>query len=144
MPEPNPHTNKKILVVEDDKATREIITGALQAEGLIVTSAWKKEEVLALIRFSPFDLVLTDVIMPEIDGSEVIRALKKYHPLTPVLAISGGGAQVTNELSLKLAESVGAFVVLSKPFHFAELLTAVWKALGDGKPSETPERPPEA
>ena len=131
-------------MVEDDKATREIITGALQAEGFIVTAAWKKNEVLALVRFFPFDLVLTDVIMPEIDGTEVIRAVKRYHPLTPVLAISGGGAHVTDDLSLKLAESLRAFVVLSKPFHFAELLTAVWKALGDWKPPETPERPPVA
>lgn len=131
MSEPS-NTSKSILVVEDDAPTRALITSALQRAGYSVTGASGKTEVLALVRFHPFDLVLTDVIMPEIDGTEVILALKKYRREIPVIAMSGGGSMMTSEFSLNLAKAVGAGVVLNKPFRLEELLVAVEKALGSG------------
>ena len=103
MSEPRP-SSKSILVVEDDAPTRALITSALQHAGYNVTGASGKTEVLALVRFHPFDLVLTDVIMPEMDGTEVILALKKSRRSTPVIAMSGGGSMMSSELSLNLAK----------------------------------------
>jgi CheY-like chemotaxis protein len=131
MSEPS-HSGKTILVVEDDAPTRALITTALQQAGYNVTGAYGKTEVLALVRFHPFDLVLTDVIMPEIDGTEVILAVKKYRRDTPVIAMSGGGSVMTTEFSLNLAKAVGAGIVLNKPFRLEELLATVDKALGSG------------
>jgi CheY-like chemotaxis protein len=88
--------------------------------------------VLALVRFHPFDLVLTDVIMPEIDGTEVILAVKKYRRDTPVIAMSGGDSVMTSEFSLNLAKAVGAGILLNKPFRLEELLATVDKALSGG------------
>lgn len=132
MQEPS-QWGKSILVVEDDASTRTLITSALQQAGYNVTAASGKTEVLALVRFHPFDLVLTDVIMPEIDGTEVILALKKYRRAIPVIAMSGGGSVMTSEFSLNLAKAVGAGVVLNKPFRMEELLASVEKALGNAQ-----------
>ena len=132
MPEPNPHANRSILLIEDDPPTRAVLTTSLQNAGYNVTCAWIKAEVLALVRCHPFDLVLTDVIMPEIDGTEVISAVARYQPSLPVVAMSGGGFYMTSELSLKLAKSVGAVVMLAKPFQLDELLRAVENALAGG------------
>ena len=131
MSEPSP-SGKSILVVEGDVPTRALITLALQQAGHHVTAASGKTEVLALVRFHPFDLVLTDVTMPEIDGAEVILTLKKYRREIPVIAISRGGSKTSSELSLNLAKAVGTAVVLDKPFQLEELLATVEKALGAG------------
>lgn len=129
MLEPNPRANKSILLIEDDKPTRGVLTTLLQHAGYNVTCAWLRHEVLALVRFHPFDLVVTDGIMPEIDGAEVITAVRRYHPSVPVIAMSGREFYMSGELSLKLAESVGALITLVKPFRLEELLMAVEKAL---------------
>jgi len=134
MPEPNPAAQKSILVVEDDDATRSMIAATLQRAGYNVTCAVGRTEVLALVSFHPFDLVLTDVIMTEIDGTEVISALRRYRSATPVIAISGGGSYMTSEFSLKLAKAVGAGILLMKPFRLEELLRAVENALAGEVP----------
>src|SRR5687768_15580669 len=131
MSEPSP-SGKSILVVKDDAPTRVLITSALQRAGYNVTAASGKTEVLALVRFHPFDLVLTDAIMPEIHGTEVVLALKKYRREIPVIAMSGGSLTTSSELSLDLAKATGAGVVLNKPLQLEELLATVEKALGSG------------
>ena len=137
MPQPNSNSQKSILIVEDDVPTRTVLASALQQVGYNITCASGRTEVLALVSFHPFDLVLTDVIMPEVDGTEVILALRRFRPHTPVIAMSGGGALMSSEFSLKLAKSVGAVGVLIKPFRLEELLAAVEKAL-------SPPRRPDA
>lgn len=70
--------------------------------------------------------------MPEIDGTEVISAVARYRPSTPVVAISGGGSYLTREFSIKIAKSVRSMVMLAKPFQLDELLRAVENALNRG------------
>ena len=137
MPEPKPRANKSILLIEDDTPTRGVLTALLQHAGYNVTCAWLRHEVLALVRFHPFDLVVTDGMMPEIDGAEVITAVRRYHPLLPVIAMSGRGFSRPSALSLKLADSVGALITLIKPFPLEELLMAVEKAI-PGRPVDLP------
>ena len=135
MPDPTPHAHKLILLVEDDVPTRGVLTAALEHSGYNVMSAWKKTDVLALMSAHSFDLVITDMIMPEIDGIEVITALRQFRPSTPILAISGGGAYITGEFMLKMAKSVGALSILVKPFELDDLLVAVEKALSGKTPA---------
>jgi two-component system, chemotaxis family, chemotaxis protein CheY len=125
----DPALPKSILVVEDDEPTRTLVMASLKLAGYNVTSASGRAEVLGLLRQVPFDLVLTDVIMPDFDGTEVVRAVRQYQPSTPVLAMSGGGSFMTSEFSLRLARSVGAGILLLKPFQLEELLRAVENAI---------------
>src|SRR5688572_22691497 len=110
MPESTPHTNKTILLVEDDQPTCSLLTAALTHAGYIVTCAAKRTEVLALVRFHPFDLILTGVVTPEVDGTEVISTVKRYRTTTPVIAMSGDGFGLSGKFSLKLTHAVGAHV----------------------------------
>jgi CheY-like chemotaxis protein len=136
MQEPQTNLNKSILVVEDDEATRKMLLLSLQQAGYAVTCASGRTEVLALVRYHPFDLVLTDVLMPEFDGIEVIKAVKRSRPATPVLALSGGGSSMTSHFTLRLAKAFGTGVLSIKPFYLQELLTAVEKALTEKSAAE--------
>ena len=82
-----------------------------------------------MLRTRKFDLVITDILMPEIDGAEVIAATRVHQPGVAILAMSGGGPHMTADLCLKIAKTLGAVVPLLKPFHLDELLQAVGKAL---------------
>jgi CheY-like chemotaxis protein len=69
--------------------------------------------------------VITDVLMPEMDGLEVIRMLRSVKPGCPVVAISGGGKRTSSLTSLRMAESFGADKVLYKPFRRDELASVL-------------------
>jgi CheY-like chemotaxis protein len=73
------------------------------------------------------DLVITDVLMPDGDGLEVITSLRRVAPLTRVLAVSGGGNHLRATDCLAFAKGLGAHGVLMKPFNRAQLLAAVNK-----------------
>jgi CheY-like chemotaxis protein len=114
----------RILVIDDDKATRELIQRILAKAGHEVSLAGNGREGLErLIEVRPA-IVITDVFMPDKDGVETIIALKKAHPGIKIIAMSGGG-RVGNLDFLQLAERVGADKVLQKPIRMAALLEGV-------------------
>ena len=120
---------RSILVVDDDVPLRKVIETALRGAGHNVIGTAGREEVLALLQSKDFDLVITDVLMPDIEGTEVIKAVKTHQPEAVVLAMSGGGSQISTELCLVIASEMGAGVPLSKPFPMETLLRAVERAL---------------
>jgi DNA-binding NtrC family response regulator len=120
---------RSILVVDDDVPLRKVIETGLRGVGHNVIGTAGRDEVMALLQSKQFDLVITDVLMPDIEGTEVIKAVKTHQPEAIVLAMSGGGAQITTELCLLIASEMGAGVPLSKPFEMETLLTAVDRAL---------------
>ena len=71
-------------------------------------------EGLDMLSKAKFDVVITDIIMPEVEGIEVLRTIKKDSPDTRVIAMSGGG-RVGNTDFLKIAETLGADAILYKP-----------------------------
>ena len=87
--------------------------------------------LLAFFVFIAHIIVITDIIMPEKEGFETIKDLKRERPGLPILAISGGGVIQSDEL-LEMAVSMGASAGLSKPFTGKALLAAVQKALDLG------------
>ena len=125
----NSTSHKTILLAEDDEPTKAIVRTALETKGYVVISATRRAELMTLIETGRYDLVLTDVLMPEVNGIEVIQAVRRFRPNTPILAMSGGSADMTSELTLKAAEFVGAGRVLVKPFEVEQLLAAVAEAL---------------
>ena len=121
----------RILIVDDEELARFTIREILETAGHEVIEARNGNEGLACQKASPFDLVVTDIIMPEKEGFETIKDLKRERPDLPILAISGGGVIQSDEL-LEMAVSMGASAGLSKPFTGKALLAAVQKALDLG------------
>ena len=126
---PTRKTMKRILLVDDDDLSRGAVHKMLERSGYTVHSTATGQEALAHFRREAPDLVITDLIMPEVDGLEVIQELRRNDPGVRILAISGGG-RVDAEEYLSVARKFGASQVLSKPFTGQELKTAVESALG--------------
>jgi DNA-binding response OmpR family regulator len=115
---------KKILVIEDDRVLRETIREILTNENFEVYDAANGQEGLAMHRIFNFDLVITDILMPEMDGLEVIMMLKKTCPATKIIAMSGGG-RVSAKDYLKVASEFGSNDTLLKPFSNIEFVDKV-------------------
>lgn len=110
-----------ILLVDDTKETLEVIALCLQSLGHDVTRAHGGNEAIALMEDDRFDLVMTDVLMPDTDGVQVIMAARRLQPEAQVIAMTGGGDFFGARELLKLAGKVGADAQLAKPFSRAQL-----------------------
>lgn len=123
-----------ILVVDDEPDLCDLISRMLVRAGHKVTCAGDGDEASRVIATQKFDLVLTDVIMPEKDGIEVIGELRRKQPNVRIVAMSGGG-HVALDQYLKIAKGMGAHNVLQKPFSSDELLAALEAAMPKDKPA---------
>lgn len=118
----------KILLIDDMKGVRRTVSAVLKRAGHTVTEADDGGAGLQLLRSERFDLVITDMLMPKVDGMEVLLFLEQQADRPRVLAISGGGSQVSADEAFMLARSK-ADATLAKPFDNSELLAAVDKLL---------------
>ena len=114
-----------ILVVEDSPAVRMAIVEVLESLGHTVTETENGRLAVEQVAGKSFDLVVTDVLMPEVDGIEVIKAVRRAKPNTKILAISGGAPNLPAGYALKLTEMFSADAVLYKPFMNDELRRTV-------------------
>ncbi|MGE4012371.1 MAG: response regulator [Alphaproteobacteria bacterium] len=115
---------KNVLVNDDEPLIRDLLRLALEEHGFNVMEAPDGREGLRTFIDRRPPLVITDIIMPNMDGLEVVVALKKVDPRVRVLAISGGGRVVKRDY-LATALELGADDVLWKPFDEAHLIEAV-------------------
>jgi len=120
----------RILVVDDDEAVRTSVRQALKRFGHMVTEAADGAAALRSLESEAVDLVITDIIMPEMEGIETIRILRRDRPDLPIIAMSGGG-RGRSEDYLGVARTFGAACVLRKPFSPDDLLAAIATALPD-------------
>lgn len=123
----------KILVVDDDEQMREGIVEMLTREGYTVSDVGSGAEALEKIKKEDFDVILTDLIMPGIDGMEVLRQTKKLKPAVRVIMITGFGT-IENAVE---AMKEGASDYVSKPFKINEVQITVKRALEESKFSKT-------
>lgn len=115
-----------ILLIEDDDLLRSTVQQLLELDGHRVTDAANGEQGLNLLGAGGgVDLVITDILMPGIDGTQVITELRRRQPDLPVIAISGGRRVLSPEFNLETARLVGANNVLAKPFGRSELQEAL-------------------
>ena len=114
----------KILVIDDEPQVRAMLRQMLEREGFEVMDAPDGKEGIKLYQENPTDLIITDIIMPEKEGLETIRELKKDYPDVKIIAISGGRRIEPGEYLL-LAERFGAIKTFAKPVQREELLNAV-------------------
>ncbi|MBM3565133.1 MAG: response regulator [Alphaproteobacteria bacterium] len=118
----------RILVIDDEDLVRFTIEQILMSAGHVVATAENGAAGMRRQREIRFDLVITDIMMPEQDGIETIRALKAEFPALPIIAISGGG-RMGNLNYLDMAKGFGVSAAIPKPFTPDEILTRVETAL---------------
>jgi DNA-binding response OmpR family regulator len=117
-----------ILLIDDDDSLREMIRLTLEALGHHVTSAADGKAGLAAQLAAPAELVLTDLVMPGMEGMETIMELRRRNSALKIIAMSGGG-RINSAEYLRVARQLGACVTLAKPFIPQELNAAVIEAL---------------
>lgn len=118
-----------ILIIDDDVDVLEATAEIFRAQGYAVTVAANGRHAEVLIRFRRFDLVLTDVLMPELTGIEVLEGVKRHSPTTEVLLMTG---YATRALATE-ALAKGACGVLEKPVFTDYLLARAREALQRGR-----------
>lgn len=113
-----------ILLVEDDPLVRDSLKAALESKDHQVATAANGLLGLKQYANAKFDLVISDIIMPDMEGIGMIRELRRTSPEAKILAISGGG-RTGNSDFLDIAHRFGAMAVLQKPIRLAELFSVV-------------------
>ena len=119
----------RVLLVDDDTLVRDSLTFALEDAGHEVVPAGNGDEGLAALERETFDVVILDILMPEREGIETIREIRKRWKTLPVLAMSGGDKTGWSDF-LRMASNLGATDTLAKPFTATELVTRVARLLG--------------
>jgi DNA-binding response OmpR family regulator len=111
-----------ILIIDDEELVRVLLRSALEAAGYEVTEAVNGRQGLELYRHRPTDLVITDIVMPELNGLRMLLELTREFLHAKVIAISGAGGEKN---VLDVAKLLGARQTFQKPFSVPELLSAV-------------------
>jgi excisionase family DNA binding protein len=117
----------RVLVVDDEASIRDLLVKTLALAEYEVDEASDGRSALERMRMVPYDLLITDLKMPGIDGLDVIREAKRYKANLPVLIITG----YSSEASAIEAVNLGVAGYLTKPFRVPQVLAAAAKALGD-------------
>ena len=125
----------KILIAEDDESMRHFLGRELQRAGHVVTTVGDGVDALPHLEAEPFDLLVADIVMPEMDGLELARRAELLHPELKIIFITGFAAVAMNAR----ANASPGTTVLSKPFHLRQLVGEVENALAhrrleDGAP----------
>jgi DNA-binding NtrC family response regulator len=117
-----------ILIIDDDKHVRTTVRKALEAAGHQVQETSNGREGIKSYEEEPADLILCDLFMPEKEGLETIRELRRQFSGVKIIAMSGGGYAGTMDL-LPIAQKFGAAKILRKPFDVKSVLEAVDQVL---------------
>ncbi|MBI5026861.1 MAG: sigma-54-dependent Fis family transcriptional regulator [Nitrospirae bacterium] len=118
-------TKPRILVIDDEAIVRVSCQRALAPEGYDVEATSRGDEALKLLEEENFDIVLTDLKMPDMDGIEVLKKIKESWPQLVVIIITGYGTVSTAVQAIKL----GAFDYIEKPFTPDDIIAVVKRAV---------------
>jgi DNA-binding response OmpR family regulator len=118
----------KILIVDDDASMRLMLNRILKSGGHELVEAANGRESEGLLHAEAPDLVVMDMLMPEQDGIETIREIRRGGSTVGIIAISGGG-RIGGDMYLEFSCAFGADEILHKPFRPAELLSCVDRVL---------------
>lgn len=117
----------RVLVVDDEAMIRKLLRTALEESGHRVDEAENGHAGIGALQAAAYDLVITDIAMPEMDGIELIAIAKRQWPHIPLVAMSGGG-RIGGDDHLQNALDLGAAVALGKPFRLREVRAAIESA----------------
>jgi DNA-binding NtrC family response regulator len=116
----------RILIIDDDVAVRTTVRHLLERAGYEIIEAGDGREGSRML--DGVDLVITDLLMPEVDGVDLLGMIRREGRTVPVIAMSGGG-KVDSKSYLDVARALGAFATIAKPFELDHLLSTVRDAL---------------
>jgi len=123
MAEPTPR--HRVLVIDDDEKLLTVYEGLLARRGFAVTTCPDSTQVMPLLKSSAFEVVLLDIRMPGLEGSDLLPLIKKAFPELPVILVSA----FCDETSAGYYHALGAFDMVTKPFSHEALLDTVGRAL---------------
>ena len=115
----------RILLAEDEEAMRVYLARALESAGYDVVAVGRGTDALPYLENEHFDLLLSDIVMPEMDGIELAQRCAELRPNTKVMFITGFAA-----VTLKASREAPQAKVLSKPFHLKDLVLEVQRVFG--------------
>lgn len=113
-----------VLLIDDEPMVRKIVRKMLERAGHHVVDVENGREGLVQLEQHACELILTDIIMPEVEGIEVLTTVKAKYPQSRVIAMSGGG-RTGNIDFLEIASKFGASATLHKPFTYETLLSVI-------------------
>jgi two-component system response regulator YesN len=131
----------RILVIDDEPDVRDGIKRVLDRAGYSVRTVDNAADAMLELKRLTADVVITDIIMPKVNGVEAIECIVREFPMVHIIAISGGGnfdvtgyqpAAITTTAYLAAAKRAGAHCLLTKPFESRELIEAVNQVMGAG------------
>jgi CheY-like chemotaxis protein len=132
---------ERVLIIDDEVDVRDAVKRVLERSGYVVRTAAEVPAALEALRREPVEVVITDIIMPKVNGVDAIHAIRSEFPLVKIIAISGGGnfgitayqpAAITTNAYLAAAERAGAHRILTKPFESSDIVQAIAAVLGMG------------
>jgi CheY-like chemotaxis protein len=132
---------ERVLIVDDELDVRDAIKRVLERSGYVVRTAEDVPAALEELRREPVEVVITDIIMPKVNGVDAIHAILSEFPAVKIIAISGGGnfgitaykpTAITTTAYLAAAERAGAHRILTKPFESSDIIQAIAAVLGMG------------
>lgn len=129
------NNSPRILITDDDKQYTAMLRQAFERKGYVVLTAYDGNEALQTFHREPPDLAIIDILMPEKEGLETIQSIKKEHPNTKIIAISGGSFLLMASFNLRIAAQMGADRTLQKPFDLQEILQATHDLLNTAGPN---------
>jgi len=115
---------KNILVVDDNQMMRKLIKNLFPVEEFEIKEATNGIEGLDFVRQNPVDLIITDIVMPKMEGIELIMNLRRDFPKIKIIAISGG-----KPYYLYMAKKLGIDGIFTKPLHHQSFLHAVKRVI---------------
>lgn len=118
----------RVLIVDDDELVRLTLEHVLTAAGYQIASATNGKQGMSVFKTFGPELIITDMMMPLMNGIEMIIAIKKQQPKLRVIAMSGGASNGRDDL-LRKAQEQGADFIISKPFEIGEVLSLVGRCL---------------
>ena len=119
----------RVLLIDDEPMVRKIVRKMLERAGHEVVNVENGRAGLDRLERAPFDLIVTDIIMPDVEGIEVLMTVRERHPSIAAVAMSGGG-RMGNVDFLEVARKLGAAATLEKPFTQDALLKAIDQSCG--------------
>jgi CheY-like chemotaxis protein len=130
----------RVLVIDDSDRVRQTLTEMLESAGHHVVAAFDGVDGLAQFREQPFDLVISDIIMPRKDGLQTVRELRQMTDAVPIIVMSqalqlSGDGERRRDVDdlLDVVEDLGATRTISKPFSRGDLLAAVGACLEEAR-----------
>ena len=124
------HEPATILLVDDEELLRAGVQEMLEMSGYTVITATNGHEAMACLKQHAIDLVITDLVMPKMDGVDFVEQLRQIWPDVPVIVVSGSTRNIMQRYGIESIQVPGADASLSKPFKGVDLMSQIQALLG--------------